>query len=61
MISLQMNRLAFLRLTQTCTTILDAIISEVEGSGEQVIRDLSGPILVLERQVFLGLATVNKR
>ncbi|KAF9562878.1 hypothetical protein CPC08DRAFT_633569 [Agrocybe pediades] len=52
-----MNRLAFLRLTQTCTTILDAILSEVEASGEQVMRDLSGPILVLERsfESFLSL------
>ncbi|PPQ65454.1 hypothetical protein CVT24_010785 [Panaeolus cyanescens] len=50
-----MNRLAFLRLTQTCTTILDSIHQEIEGSG--VTQELAGPIAVLERsfESFLSL------
>ncbi|KAF8968828.1 hypothetical protein BDZ97DRAFT_1654578 [Flammula alnicola] len=52
-----MNRLAFLRLTQTCTTILDSICNEVEAAGDDVAKELSGPILVLERsfESFLSL------
>ncbi|KDR78325.1 hypothetical protein GALMADRAFT_245445 [Galerina marginata CBS 339.88] len=54
-----MNRLAFLRLVQTCTTILDSIYKEVEGSDEFVSRELAGPILVLERsfESLLSLIT----
>lgn len=44
-----MNRLAFLRLTQTCTTILDSIFKELEGADESTIQELQGPILELER------------
>ncbi|PPQ73056.1 hypothetical protein CVT26_014648 [Gymnopilus dilepis] len=51
------NRLAFLRLVQTCSTILDSISKEVEGSDQQVVKDLAGPIHVLERsfESFLSL------
>jgi len=47
-----MNRLAFLRLTQTCTTILDSIYKELEGADENTIQELQGPIQGLERQVI---------
>jgi hypothetical protein len=47
--SKKMNRLAFLRLTQTCTTILDSIYKELEDADESTIQDLQGPIQVLER------------
>ncbi|KAF9481618.1 hypothetical protein BDN70DRAFT_876101 [Pholiota conissans] len=52
-----MNRLAILRLTHTCTTILEAICNEVEIAGPQVMQELSGPILVLEKsfESFLSL------
>lgn len=44
-----MNRLAILRLTQTCTTILESICNEIDIAGPQVVQELSGPILVLEK------------
>ncbi len=44
-----MNRLAILRLTQTCSSILESICDEVEIAGDQVTHELSGPILVLEK------------
>ncbi|PPQ82740.1 hypothetical protein CVT25_009294 [Psilocybe cyanescens] len=56
-----MNRLAFLRLTQTCTTILDSICNEVEGADEYVARQLSGPILVLERSFDSFLSLVKSQ
>ena len=46
-----MNRLAFLRLTQTCASILDSICNEVEQAGDHVASKLSGPISVLERSL----------
>lgn len=47
-----MNRLAILRLTQTCSNILESICNEVEIAGDQMIHELSGPILVLEKYVY---------
>ena len=45
----QMNRIAFLRLVQTCTNILDSIYKEMENADEQVAKDLAAPISALER------------
>lgn len=46
-----MNRLAILRLMQTCSSILESICDEVESAGDQVVHELSGPISVLEKYV----------
>jgi len=45
----EMNRLAFLRLTHSCATILDSIRAEIQAAGSQVEKELSGPIKELER------------
>ena len=42
-----MNRLAILRLTQMCTTILSAVHEEFVRGGH--IDDLAGPVAKLER------------
>ncbi|KIM41815.1 hypothetical protein M413DRAFT_138529 [Hebeloma cylindrosporum] len=56
-----MNRLAFLRLTQTCASILDSICNEVEQAGDQVARKLSGPISALERSFESCLSLVKSQ
>jgi len=43
----QMNRLAILRLTQMCTTILSAIHEEFARGGH--VEDLAVPVAKLER------------
>ncbi len=55
----KMNRLAFLRLTQTCTTILDSIYKELEDADESTIQDLQGPIQVLERYIYFWFLDIN--
>jgi len=47
-----MNRLAFLRLTLTCFSILDSIYIELEDTDEDTIQELQGPIQVLESCVL---------
>lgn len=42
-----MNRLAILRLTQMCTTILSAVHEEFTRGG--LVDDLAGPVAKLER------------
>ena len=43
----QMNRLAVLRVTQMCTTILSAVHDEYARGGH--VEDLEGPVAKLER------------
>ena len=43
----QMNRLAILRVTQMCTTILSAVYDEFARGGH--VEDLAGPVAKLER------------
>ena len=43
----QMNRLAVLRVTQMCTTILSAVHEEFARGGH--VEDLAGPVAKLER------------
>lgn len=43
----QMNRLAILRVTQMCTTILSAVHDEFARGGH--VEDLEGPVAKLER------------
>ena len=43
----QMNRLAILRVTQMCTTILSAVHEEFTRGGQ--VDDLAGPVAKLER------------
>ena len=43
----QMNRLAILRVTQMCTTILSAVHEEFARGGH--VEDLAGPVAKLER------------
>ncbi|KAF8900160.1 hypothetical protein CPB84DRAFT_1847410 [Gymnopilus junonius] len=50
------NRLAFLRLVQTCSTILDSIYKEIEGSDENVTKDLAGPVLFSKGPLSLFVA-----
>lgn len=42
-----MNRLAILRVTQMCTTILDAVYDEFARGGH--VEELEGPVAKLER------------
>ena len=42
-----MNRLAILRVTQMCTTILSAVYDEFARGGH--VEDLEGPVAKLER------------
>jgi hypothetical protein len=42
-----MNRLAILRVTQMCTTILSAVHDEFARGGH--VEDLIGPVAILER------------
>ena len=47
-----MNRLAILRVTQMCTTILSAVHEEFARGGH--VDDLAGPVAKLQRYTKLG-------
>ncbi|KAF9529086.1 hypothetical protein CPB83DRAFT_812894 [Crepidotus variabilis] len=54
-----MNRLAFLRLVQTCGSILESIHKELDGAEEHVIQELKAPIGVLETSFESILSSVR--
>ncbi|KAJ3501789.1 hypothetical protein NLJ89_g9182 [Agrocybe chaxingu] len=47
-----LNRVAFLRLTQTCTLVLDSIHQEVEDASPEVLAKLAHPLATLEECVL---------
>ncbi|CAA7262077.1 unnamed protein product [Cyclocybe aegerita] len=58
-----LNRVGFLRLTQTCTLVLDSIHQEVEDASPEVLAKLAHPLATLEESFdgFLSLVTAQNK